>query len=76
MTDLAGPSLTFAIADLHGRSDLLEDAITAVHDYPAGAYGRTLILLGDYVDRGPHGAQVIVPQRVGAGSALRAITKP
>lgn len=71
MTEPAGPSLTFAIADLHGRSDLLDDALVAVHDYLAGAYGRTLVFLGDYVDRGPHGAQVLERLRAGPPAGWR-----
>jgi serine/threonine protein phosphatase 1 len=50
-------SRTYAIADLHGRIDLLDMALAKIAhhaDLPA-----TLITLGDYVDRGPHSRQVI-----------------
>jgi serine/threonine protein phosphatase 1 len=50
-------SKTYAIADLHGRFDLLAMALAKITDrveLPA-----TLVTLGDYVDRGPDGRQVI-----------------
>lgn len=58
----------YAIGDVHGRSDLLDllmrriavDAATA----PRGTQ-HTLILLGDYVDRGPDSAGVLT--RLAAG---------
>src|SRR3989338_9678810 len=51
----------YAIGDIHGRIDLLEDlrrriADAAEQDSP----GRNiLIYLGDYVDRGPHSCAVV-----------------
>jgi serine/threonine protein phosphatase 1 len=49
--------LTFAIADLHGRFDLLCRAIDLVErDSPEGG---TLICLGDFVDRGPQARSII-----------------
>ncbi len=66
MTDEPQPcGLTFAVADLHGRFDLLGDALEAIDTYPAGAFVRTAVFLGDYVDRGPHGAEVV--ERLVAG---------
>lgn len=67
MTEDAPPvaGLTFAVADLHGRFDLLGDALAAIENYPAGAFARTVVFLGDYVDRGPHGAEVM--ERLVAG---------
>jgi serine/threonine protein phosphatase 1 len=50
-------SKTYAIADLHGRFDLLEMALATIADHadrPA-----TVVTLGDYVDRGPESRQVI-----------------
>ena len=44
-------SKTYAIADLHGRLDLLEIALARITEHvepPA-----TVVTLGDYVDRGP-----------------------
>lgn len=52
----------YAIGDIHGRLDLLRELIDkiAADDWVRGAAGSTeLILLGDYVDRGPESAQVI-----------------
>ncbi len=50
-------SRTYAIADLHGRHDLLIAAINAVADIDQGPL--TFITLGDYIDRGPESRQVI-----------------
>lgn len=49
---------TYAIADLHGRYDLLVLAYCAI---VANAKGMpaTIVHLGDYVDRGPHSRQII-----------------
>lgn len=55
-------SLTFAIADLHGRFDLLEEALSAIE---ARAAAGTVVFLGDYVDRGPQSRQII--ERLMAG---------
>ncbi|MFG1479841.1 metallophosphoesterase [Xanthobacter sp. V4C-4] len=49
-------SLTFAIADLHGRADLLEAALAAIE---ARVASGTVVFLGDDVDRGPKSKQVI-----------------
>ncbi|MCV9909939.1 metallophosphoesterase [Brucella sp. HL-2] len=48
---------TFAIADLHGRYDLLEKAIEQIE--LSSHSGGTVVFTGDYVDRGPHSAQII-----------------
>ena len=50
-------SKTYAIADLHGRLDLLEMALARIADH-ADLPG-TIVTLGDYVDRGPDSRQVI-----------------
>jgi serine/threonine protein phosphatase 1 len=49
---------TYAIPDVHGRLDLLDSALIRIADH-AGARQATLVLLGDYIDRGPAGRQVI-----------------
>lgn len=52
-------SLTFAIADLHGRFDLLEKAFAAIiENAPAGDV-HTIVTMGDYIDRGPQSKQVL-----------------
>ena len=56
--------LTFAIADLHGRIDLLDAALAAIDSYVQGAV-HTVVFLGDYVDRGPGSSQVIERLRRG-----------
>lgn len=48
----------YAIADLHGRLDLLEKAFTEI-TADAGSVEYTIITLGDYIDRGPMSKQVI-----------------
>src|SRR6185295_7434072 len=51
----------YAIGDVHGRADLLEQTISRIEadiaNYPADR--AVLVLLGDYVDRGPHSRQVL-----------------
>lgn len=49
-------SLTFAVADLHGRHDLLTLALQAI---AARAETGTVVFLGDYVDRGPESRRVL-----------------
>ena len=51
-------ALTYALADLHGRFDLLLSAFMAITNH-AGTREHQVITLGDYVDRGPHSKQVI-----------------
>lgn len=52
------PDRTYAIGDLHGRFDLLCRAIDLV-EADAGEDGGTLIILGDFVDRGPASRSII-----------------
>lgn len=53
MTDL-----TFAIGDVHGRLDLLRTAFAAISSRALGKSYR-VIMLGDYIDRGPESKAVI-----------------
>jgi serine/threonine protein phosphatase 1 len=55
-------SKTYAIADLHGRYDLLLAAIERIEASPSGG---TVVFTGDYVDRGPESRQII--ERLMAG---------
>lgn len=52
---------TYVIADLHGRADLLEAALTRLGTEPPGE----LVVLGDFVDRGPDSRAII--ERLMAG---------
>ena len=51
-------SLTYAIGDVHGRLDLLLEAVSSIDAHSGGDYGR-IVLLGDYVDRGPNSRGVV-----------------
>jgi serine/threonine protein phosphatase 1 len=50
-------SKTYAIADLHGRHDLLVAAIARIEE--GNHSGGTIVFTGDYVDRGPASRQII-----------------
>lgn len=62
-TAYAGPAGTrlYAVGDIHGRRDLLDELLTLIeddilaHPVPKAA----LVFLGDYIDRGPASAEVI-----------------
>jgi serine/threonine protein phosphatase 1 len=58
--------LTYVIPDIHGRYDLLNEGLAAIAAYSSGKAG-IIILLGDYVDKGPQSQQVI--ERLLAGVA-------
>ena len=50
----------YCIGDIHGRLDLLQELHRAVAVDAAGYAGeKTLIYLGDYIDRGDHSKEVI-----------------
>ncbi|MGG9016178.1 metallophosphoesterase, partial [Escherichia coli] len=51
----------YAIGDIHGRLDLLDDLLARIAaDHAARPPAQqTLIFLGDLIDRGPHSAAVI-----------------
>jgi serine/threonine protein phosphatase 1 len=54
-------TLTYAIGDVHGRGDLLDDLLERIHqDATATPHLRTtLVFLGDYIDRGLTSKHVI-----------------
>jgi len=54
-------SRTYAIADLHGRYDLLDAALAKIEAREPGK----VVFLGDYVDRGPQSRRII--ERLMAG---------
>lgn len=50
----------YAIGDIHGRADLLRTTIEKIHsDLVTLDQKKTIIYLGDYIDRGPDSAVVI-----------------
>jgi serine/threonine protein phosphatase 1 len=51
----------YAIGDIHGRADLLEDLLRRIDadDAARAASETTLIFLGDLIDRGPDSAKVV-----------------
>jgi len=52
--------LTYGVGDIHGRADLFEKMIERIRNDSAAMGERPLIvLLGDYVDRGPGSRQVL-----------------
>src|SRR5215217_9709116 len=58
----ASTPLTYAIGDIHGRLDLLTTLLTQIEWHRAGR-DRTIVFLGDYIDRGPDSARVIATVR-------------
>jgi serine/threonine protein phosphatase 1 len=51
-------SLTYVVPDLHGRSDLLRDALAGIAAHSGGGAG-VIVTIGDYVDKGPDSKGVI-----------------
>jgi serine/threonine protein phosphatase 1 len=62
--------LTYVIPDLHGRRDLLDAALARIDAHAAGA-ALTLVVLGDYVDKGPDSRGVIARLRAGMPAPWR-----
>ena len=58
----ASTSLTYAIGDIHGRLDLLSALLAQIEHHRAGR-DRTIVFLGDYIDRGPDSAGVVATVR-------------
>lgn len=57
----AASSLVYAVGDVHGRYDLLTQLLAAIAADRAAEPSRepVLVLLGDYIDRGPDSALVL-----------------
>ena len=53
--------LLYAVGDIHGRLDLLESLLGLIERDATGRHAdrRTLVFLGDYVDRGPDSRGVV-----------------
>lgn len=51
-------SKTYAIADLHGRHDLLWGALAKIASH-AGNEPHQIVTMGDYIDRGPKSAETV-----------------
>ena len=51
-------SLTYAIGDIHGSLDKLRSLLARCEEHAAGAPMK-LVLLGDYIDRGPQACGVL-----------------
>jgi len=51
----------YAIGDIHGRKDLLDQLLNLINEDAKTAHGldKILILLGDYIDRGPDSQGVL-----------------
>ncbi len=49
----------YAVGDIHGRADLLDDLLHKIAKDAGGPAKATLIFLGDYVDRGPDSRGVL-----------------
>jgi serine/threonine protein phosphatase 1 len=66
-------SQTFVIPDIHGRLDLLCDGLTEIAARSQGE-GDTIVLIGDYVDKGPASRGVIERLLSGVGEGLHLVT--
>jgi serine/threonine protein phosphatase 1 len=65
----------FAIGDIHGRSDLLQALLDEAASEPRRRERRSLVFLGDLVDRGPDSLGAInlaiaAADRIGAGETI------
>jgi serine/threonine protein phosphatase 1 len=59
--EAAGTTVVYAVGDIHGRLDLLQamDRLIAEDIAAARPERPTVCYLGDYIDRGPHSAEVL-----------------
>ena len=50
---------TYVIPDLHGRYDLLMEAVVKIIEHSKVSQSATIVTFGDYVDRGPKSRKII-----------------
>tara|TARA_R100001143_G_C3332927_1_gene120363 strand:- start:46 stop:861 length:816 start_codon:yes stop_codon:yes gene_type:complete len=59
-TSIPGDIVVYAIGDIHGRADLLENCLVAIQRDPVDSgIAKRIVYLGDYIDRGPESRKVI-----------------
>jgi serine/threonine protein phosphatase 1 len=65
--------IVYAIGDIHGRSDLLAELLSLIEQDAAASdtTTKTLVFLGDYVDRGPDSRGVIDLLTTGLPSSFK-----
>lgn len=69
-------SLTYVIPDLHGRADLLDEALARIAAYASARdmiSGGTVVTLGDYVSKGPDSRGVIERLLAGPPDGFRLV---
>ena len=64
---------TFVIPDIHGRLDLLCDGLDQIAARSAGEAG-VIVMLGDYVDKGPESKGVVDRLLAGVGEGFSLVT--
>jgi serine/threonine protein phosphatase 1 len=71
----AAPTMTqtFVIPDIHGRLDLLSEALVEIAARSKGGTG-TIVTIGDYVDKGPASKGVIDRLLSGVGGGFELVT--
>src|SRR5687768_6082221 len=65
----------YALGDIHGRLDLLDDALARIEaDIDGrGEAQNIIVFLGDLIDRGPHSAEVIERARTYRRDGVRTV---
>jgi Calcineurin-like phosphoesterase len=66
-------SLTYVIPDIHGRSDLLSEALAEISARAGGDAGA-IVTIGDYVDKGPDSKGVIDRLLAGVDAGWKLVT--
>lgn len=75
--EAAKTTTVYAVGDIHGRLDLLREIERLIAEDIAATRPEcpTVCHLGDYIDRGPHSAQVIDHLSAESGSPVRVFLK-